>query len=112
MAKKTARRRKGVNKSQVIRDYLAKHKNAMPKQIIADLAGEGVKVSHALVSNVKYGEKKKAGGRKKGRKVSRKAKLGTNSLTANELLKAKQLADQLGGADRLKTALETLEKLK
>lgn len=109
VAKKTARGREGVNKSQEIRNYLSKAPGAMPKQIIADLGAKGIKVSAALVSAIKYTKKKVGKGRKK---AGRKAAVGNNSLTVTELLKAKALADQLGGAARAKTALDTLEKLK
>lgn len=81
----------------------------MPKTIIADLAAKGIHVSAALVSAVKYGGKKTA---KKSKKARGKAAAGRNSVTVDELLKTKQLADQLGGVDRMKAALDTLAKLK
>lgn len=107
MAKKTQSGKRKVNKSQAIRDYLAKHPNAMPKEIIADLRTSGTRVSPALVSAVKYGEKK---GKRRKKAVGR-AKPGRKSITAEDLMQAKGLADQLGGVERAKTILETLEKL-
>ena len=107
MAKKAKRgRQAGVNKSQAIRDYLAKHPKAMPKEIIAAL--QKIQVSPALVNAVKYGAKPKA---RKKKAVSKKPAPGT-SITVTDLMQAKALADQMGGMVKAKVALDTLEKLR
>ena len=59
MAKKSK-----VNKSQAVRDYLAIHADAMPKDVMAALAKEGIEVSRVLVSTVK-GKLNKGGKAKK-----------------------------------------------
>ena len=103
---KRKRARGGPNKSDAIRDYLAKNKDAKPKEIIEALAKQGIKVSQALVGNVKFTSGKKT--------VKAKKKAGRPpraDLTAADLLEAKRLADQLGGISKAKQALETLEKL-
>ena len=52
---------KKKNRSQHIRDHLAKNPDAKPKDIIEALAKKGVEVSMSLVSAIKYkGPKKKA----------------------------------------------------
>lgn len=107
MAKKSKRGRRRVNKSQAIRDYLAGHPNAMPKDIQAGLAAEGVKVSSALISAVKYGGKSA-----KGRRKAARGRAARTSITADELIHAKGLADRMGGVDRAKAVLEALAKLK
>lgn len=73
-----------INKSQAIRDYLKKNKNAMPVEVAAALQEKGIEVSPQFVSTVKNkvgqkpaGRRKKKGGAtavaKKGR--PKKAKL-------------------------------------
>ncbi len=95
-------------KSQAIRDYLSQNPGAMPKDIIAGLKAQGTKVSPALVSNVKYGGNMvKATKKAVGRKPASAA-----AITADDLMQAKELADQLGGVGKAKEALETLERLR
>jgi hypothetical protein len=67
-----AKKKSGVNKSQSIRDHLKANPSDMPKQIIAALAKQGIKVSHGLVNYVKYA---KLTGKKKGAKRTVKRKL-------------------------------------
>ena len=45
---------KKVNKSEEIRKYLADHPDDGPKAIQKALAEQGIEVTEALVSNVKY----------------------------------------------------------
>jgi hypothetical protein len=56
-----------TNKSDAIRELLAKQPNSTPKEIGAALAKNGVKASMALVNKIKYGRKVKRG-RKSGKK--------------------------------------------
>ena len=112
MAKKTT----GVNKSQAIRDCLATNPKATPNEIVAALGKKGIKVSPGLASNVKYtsGPKrrlKKKTGKKKVVKRRRPGRRSAAELSADDLLAAKQLADQLGGIQEARRALDTLEKL-
>ena len=59
MAKKKSVKKKGVNKSQAIRDMMRQHPSAPPRAISESLGKQGVKVTPALVSAVKSGLKKK-----------------------------------------------------
>src|SRR5579863_427496 len=54
-----------VSGSESIRQYIAKHPNAMPKEIRIGLKQQGVKVSAGLVSNVKYTSGRKLAKRKR-----------------------------------------------
>ncbi len=109
--------KKAGSKSQAIRDYIAANPNAGPTEIYNALTKKGIAVSKGLVAVVKYkkpsGAKGKAGGRKRGRKAAaRKAtKASGGSLSASDLIAAKQLADSLGGVAKAREALELLEKL-
>ena len=135
MAKKKATRRKkkktakkgAINKSQAIRDYLAKHPNAGPKEAAEELSKQGIKVSPTLVSGVKA----RSGGMKKRRKKSRRKankasgqkrtarrkktvrKLSRRNepISLDDLLKAKKLVFQMGGAKRARAAVDALAKL-
>ena len=112
MAKK--RRRSGVNKSQAIREYLQTQPGATPKEIVAALAQQGVKVSEGLAGNVKYTSANRGPGRRRrGRPPGRGGRpAGGGALSAQDLLDAKKLADQLGGIDQARRALEALQQLR
>jgi len=116
--------------SQAIRDYLSTNPKATPNEIVAALGKKGIKVSPGLASNVKYTSgpkrlKKKTGKKKAGKKKAGKKKAGKRKvvkrrrpgrraaaeLSADDLLAAKQLADQLGGIGEVRRALDTLERL-
>ena len=107
-----AKKKRGVNKSQAIRDYLAKQPDAKLKTIIAAMKGRGITVSDSLANAVKY--EKGRSGKKKVTKapVSRGAKAASGALSVDDLLEAKSLVDCLGGIDRAQKALETLQKLR
>jgi hypothetical protein len=68
MAKKSATKNSGtgtndgakINKSAAIREYLAAHKNAKPKEIVAALKEKGIDVSPNMASIVKAKTKIKA----------------------------------------------------
>ena len=63
--KKKTTRKKTINKSQAIRDYVKANRKAGPTEVQAALAKKGIKVSPALVSTVKSNSaKKKAAGKK------------------------------------------------
>lgn len=108
MAKKAAT---GGSKSQSIRDYLAKNPGASPKQIVADLKEQGIDVSLGLANVVKYSAGRKGGRKKVKRGRPAGTRNGTTGLTMEHLLAVKRLADELGGTDQVRRALEVLEKL-
>lgn len=80
------------------------------------LAAKGVEVSAGLASNVKYtsgpGGKRKKRGRKKaaGRKRGRPA-ASSSALSVDDLIESKKLAQELGGIDAARKALDTLATL-
>lgn len=90
-----------VNKAQAIRDTLQSiGPDAKPKDVQAELSKRKITVSAAQVSNVKASLRGKASGG------------GKNGLTVDSLLKAKALADKMGGVENAKRALDTLAKLR
>jgi hypothetical protein len=99
---------------------MAQNPDAGPTAIMDGLKAQGVKVSAALVSAVKYSKKPKGRGRR-GRKrrvasvvgsAPTAAQTSAAGLSVSELLDAKRLTDQLGGLAQAKQALETLEQLR
>ena len=98
-------KKKKINRSQAIRDILAKDPAAKPKAIQAELAKKGIKVSASLVNAIKYGKSKPG---KRGRKAGLGSKPAADDTSFDALLGAKALADKLGGVQR---ALGMLERL-
>ena len=83
MAKKAPN--EGMSKSESTRQYVAKHPNAGPKEIVSGLKAEGIEVSMALASKIKYDRSTK-GGAKKGRRkkgAGRAAVASTNGSSAH-----------------------------
>ncbi len=101
-------KKKKINRSQTIRDILAKDPAAMPKAIQAGLAKKGIKVSASLVNAVKYGKSKPG---KRGRKPGPRPKSAAGETSFDALLGAKSLADKLGGVRRAQQALDMLGRL-
>ena len=129
MAKKRSR---GASKSGAIRDCLIQNPNATASTIVPELAQRGIDVSPALVNQIKTrmkraGElgggsaetvgKKTPGAKKKARRKRSTTKsvngAGNRSgaLSADDLIAAKKLADELGGIGQARTALKYLEEL-
>jgi hypothetical protein len=102
-----AKRPRKINKSQAIRDYLAKSPTATPSQIKQDLAKKGIAVGDSLISQIKYRPPKAKGKRRAGRTTARRG----SKISLEMLLAAKGLAERLGGTARAHEALSALEKL-
>jgi hypothetical protein len=122
--KKTGRKKATVSKSQAVRDYLKSKPKAMPVDVSEALKKKGLDVAPSLVSQVKYQMKpegaKSTAAPKAPRKKKSAAKAKTakaksaklrKGLTANDLLKVKELADQLGGQHKLQEAIQILRRL-
>ena len=106
---------KPVSGSELIRQFIARYPDAMPKAIELGLKQQGVKVSLGLISNVKYGSRKKSGKRRAIRTPAARIaarKTPSGSVTIEQLLEVKRVADSLGGVIQVRAALDTLEKLR
>jgi len=111
-----------MSKADAIRDAISRlGSKARPRDVISDLADKGVTVTSPQVSSLmkKLGIKRRRrrGGRVAGRVAAtqsstRRGARANGGLTAGDLLDAKRLADQLGGVEKLKKALDVLEQLK
>lgn len=107
-----------VNKSAEIRNAVRElGKKALPREIVAALDAKGVKVSSAQVSTVRFNMKAKTAARKattpsappRAKPTARSRTSGR--ISGQELIETKQLADQFGGIERLKQALDLLARL-
>lgn len=100
-------------KTQVARDYLAAHPEASPKEIVAGLAAQGMKIKLGLANSVRYGRKKSPNRSRGGQQIMRVAARKTNngSLTISQLIEVKQFADTIGGASQVRAALDALDML-
>lgn len=110
----TAGTRPVVSGSQAIRGYLKTHRKAGPKEIQANLAKQGINVSLGLISFVKY---HKPGRRSKAptvRAAARRTRARAHgpSITIEQLLQVKGLVQSLGDIGKVRSALETLERLR
>jgi len=103
-----AKRSDGSSKSAAIRDYKTAHTSAGPTEIAAALGKDGIKVTPAFVSTVLSNARRK--GRKGRRKATRQVtRAGGNPFAP--LVMAKRLADQMGGIDKARSALEALAQI-
>jgi hypothetical protein len=104
-----AKKRSGTSKSQSIRDHLKANPSDMPKQIIAALAKQGIKVSNGLVSYVKY---TKTTGKKKGAKRTVKRKLpSAQTVDLAALQAAAKFVATVGDADTAIAAVRQVASL-
>ena len=117
VTKKRTAKKGAVNKSQSIRDYLNTHKNTGPKEVQAALAKKGIKVTEALVSNVKTNAKKKAAAKKVKVRVATKPVEHTPLQDMKEagslMVKAVELVISAGAAEAkqlISTASEIVKK--
>lgn len=109
-----------VNKSAEIRGtFRSLGKQARPKDVVAALAEKGITVSSAQVSMVRFNMKAKKAARKAAapavvaptsKPIATRSK-STSAISGQDLIEAKRLADELGGVERLKAALDVLAQL-
>ena len=116
-SKKKAPKKKGVNKSQEIRDLASAMKNKgekpRPVVIIDQLKKRGIEVSSPQVSMVL----KKMGFRprtRRGPSVAAQARAAStpsatkNKISVTDLVKAQKIAKEMGGIERAIASLEAL----
>jgi len=109
-----------VNKTQEIKKALAASPDKGPKEISDALKAKGLDIKPGYVSTIKTNlkakakkaPKKKAVAKKKatGKKPAAKVSAATD-ITFEQLCKAKELAQELGGVDKAKEALSALAQL-
>ena len=102
----------GASMSDQIRAYMAANPDASRPEIRAGLQSQGVDVKASLVNAV-FIKARKGGGKKAkpGRPGRKPAAATTSALSAADLISAKQMIDQMGGAAKVREALGLLEQL-
>lgn len=104
-----AKKRK-VNKSQEIRDYFGKNPSASAKQVVEALGKRKVKVSTAMVANVK--SKSGLSKPRKGRKrITRGRPAASNGSAFDILVEAKKFRTRAGSTEAAIAALKTIDRL-
>ena len=98
-------------KTKAIKEFLAANPQAGPAAIVEGLKAQGITVKAGLASAVKYGKSRR---KKRGRPAVRAAARRTSngSVTVEQLVEVKKLADAIGGSELLRSALDTLEQLR
>jgi len=104
--KKRPAAKKSVNKSQAIRDYLKSHRSAGPTEVQEALAKKGIKVTAALVSNVKANAKKP--NVKKKKKTT--ARSSTNGRASQKPATQTPMQDVRQAGDLLMQAVELVTR--
>ena len=100
-------KKKTVNKSQQVRDYVKKHPTAKAKDI-----AKAVRVQVGLVYAVKAQSKSKTLNGKPGRPAGRPTKVSTSgSSGTSEVLRAAEFVKSCGGLSAARNALDAVEQV-
>lgn len=102
-----------ISSSQRIRDVLMDSPDLTAKEVVAQLAAKGVKVSEALVYSVKGGLKEKKNRKARVVKAAKAAAIGTNGAPSkvdalSMIRDVKALAHRAGGYEQLKELVDAL----
>lgn len=100
-----ARFKRGA-KAQAIREAIERTPEAKAQEIVAAVKEQGLKVTPQMVYSLKT---RAAAGPKKKR--GRRNATSNGTLSIDTLILAKKLADQLGGVEKAKEAMDALAKL-
>lgn len=114
MAKRKSGSTGKVSKSGAVREYLAAHPNAMPREIgPAVKQAHGVDVSPQMISMIKskYRKTRRRRGRRPGAAAVGRPRANSSRITVDDLVSAKRLANQMGGIARAQEALSALARL-
>lgn len=96
---------KKVNKSQLIREYLASSRDKSPVSVVKALGAKGVKVSPGLVSVVKHGRMKAFSTRRLVRHAEALAK------HSSALADARRFVERAGGLEEALSLVEIVGKI-
>ena len=113
-------KKRTVNKSQVVRDYLSAQPDAMPKEVMAALAKKGIEVSRVLVSTIRT-KLNKTGTAKKAAKTAAAAVAAVpavvekptngSTITLEQVKKVAHTINMLGGHERVTEVLAVIKEL-
>jgi hypothetical protein len=98
----------GVNKSEEIRKLWRANPNMPAKEVMSTLAGQGIKVTDALVYYVKGKLRGRRGRRRKARQMVAQVSAMGNGDPVTTILKVRKWADELGGLRKLRALVDAL----
>jgi hypothetical protein len=119
-ARKKSKAGNDISKAQAIRDaYNELGLKTRPRDVKLHLSQRGINVAPAQISSVraKMVERRKArraaaGAVSSARSAGKGRSAAGKTVTINDLMKAKQLAEKLGGIPQARQLLDTLERLR
>ena len=92
-----------------IKGFLSANPDDGPEALAAALAAQGIELKFGLPSAVKPGRDKRSS--RPAVRAATQRRSSRNSITIEELMEVKKVADSIGGAARLRSVLDTLEQL-
>ena len=98
-------------KTQAVRDYISANPQAKPKEIVAGLISQGIKVKLSLANSVKYNKRPKGRSRRSHSAYSAARRTSLTGTTIDQLIEVKRLADSMGGLIAMRQAIDMLEQL-
>jgi hypothetical protein len=102
------KKRNGVNKSEEIRQMLRADPEMPVKEIVAKMAGRGLKVTDNLVYFIKGKIKGRQGRRTKARRMVASVAATGNADPVATILKVKSCANEVGGLKKLKALVDAM----
>ena len=100
---------KRATKDGNINEFLAANPNGGPEALAAALAAQGIELKFGLPSAVKPGRDRRSS--RPAVRAAAQRSASRSSITIEELMEVKKVADSIGGAARLRSVLDTLEQL-
>jgi len=94
-------------KTKAIREYLAEHPDAAPKEVVAALSTRRIRVTSQQVSTLRA---RMSGGAANG--AGRPTAKGKETVQFQNLIAAKRAAERAGGIDQLSQAMAVLAQLR
>lgn len=102
-----ARKKGGVNKSAAVREYFKENPQASANEVATALSAKGIKITPALVYNVRANDNKKAAGGNGAAKRGRSSKAAAHGSKAEAIRAA---FERLGSSARARDVIAELSK--
>ena len=105
-----AKKKNGVNKSEEIRQLFRSNPEMPVKEVVAKLAGRGIKVADTLVYYIKGKMKGRKGRQKHARQMVERVTATGNTDPVATIIKVKRWASDVGGMKKLKALVDALSE--
>ena len=104
------KKKSDVNKSEEIRQLFRENPKMSAKDVVATLAGRGIKVNDNQVYFVKGRMKGRAGRHKKAQRMVANVTATGNTDPVATIIKVKRWANEVGGMKKLKALVDALSE--